>query len=97
MSGQVIQLSDYMHKRDHQRVQKALDLLYWGILQTLQDEERRIDPRELEDFLVNAVADHLMADFATLSDVDELAETYDRFDRKLRQAIYQRVLGFTQY
>lgn len=97
MSGRVIQLSDYRDKRNHQRVKEALDNLYWGVLKTLQDDNRRINPDDLEAFFINAVADHLMSDFVTVADVDELAENYDRFDRSLRQAIYQRLLGFTQY
>ncbi len=97
MPGRVIQLSDYRDKRNHQRVQAALNQLYWGVLKTLQDETQRINPDDLEEFFVNAVADHLMSEFVSVSDVEALAEHYDSFDRNLRQAIYQRLLGITQY
>ena len=94
MANQVIRLADYRHQRDYARVQESLNQLYWGVLQTLGNSRGQIHPDDLETFFVEVIADHLMANFASMSDVESLAQDFDHFDNRLRMAICDRLANF---
>lgn len=90
----LIKLSDYQDRRHRRRVQNALDMLYLEVLDRLREDEEQIDPEALEEFFVSVIADHLMSNFATIHDLDKLADRYNTFESHLRQAIYHRIAEF---
>jgi DNA-directed RNA polymerase alpha subunit len=97
MSSKLAQLNDYRKTKTRARVFNALDHLYWEVLTRLEDEAGRIDPEEMEEFLVQVLGDHLVGDLESMREVNQLDENYRRFDSRLRKCLHHKILSLGRF
>jgi ABC-type sulfate/molybdate transport systems ATPase subunit len=97
MNSSLVALDAFRKRKMRLRVFLALEALYTEVLERLADERNEIHPEELEEFMLQVLADHLTGSLKSPDEVALLDENYRRFDERLRRCLQTRLRSLKHF
>lgn len=87
MVATLVNINSFRKRKSKARVFEALEQFYLEVLGRLEDQNKRIDPEEFEEFMVQVLGDHLVSTLDSSKELDSLDQGYRRFDDRLRACL----------